>query len=253
MELKTNLLFLLILILATGKVQGQETIFDEKTTIYVDEYLGGFAAHTNGFSLNFRYGKYMGAFNKRVYELEFSTLKHPKEIKVSSLYEEDAKGYVYGKLNSFFTFRPSMGWHHIAVPKQSIKGVSITSILQVGASLGLAKPVYLNIREPKENSSPTSYNVVLRRYDPVEHNQEQIYGRGSFFKGFDEIKLYPGIFSKAALEFEYSNSREIIKAIEVGLMADFFFEEVPIMAFTENRRLFLNLYVGILFGKKHTK
>lgn len=253
MDLKTNLLFLFIFLFCLGKLSGQETIFEEKTTIYVDEYVGGFAAHTNGFSLNFRYGKYQGAFNKRVYEMEFATLRDPKEIKVSSLYEEDARGYVYGKLNSFFTFRPSIGWHHIAIPKQSIKGVSLTTVFQVGASLGLAKPVYLNIREPKENSSPISYNVVLRKYDPEEHSQEEIYGRGSFFKGFDEIKLYPGIFVKSGLEFEYSNSREVIKALEVGLMADIYMEKVPIMAFTENRSFFLNIYVGILFGKKNTK
>lgn len=230
----------------------QETIFEEKTTIYVDEQTGGFNLHTNGFSLNYRYAKYQGAFNKLVYEIEFASLKHPKEIKTISPFEDDVKGYVFGKLNSFFTFRPSIGIHKIFIPKQSIKGVSITYLYQIGPSLGVAKPIYLNIRE-RESSNPNSFNIALRKYNPSDHEQDDIYGRASFFNGFGEMKLFPGVFSKLGLEFEYSNQKEVIHTIEVGIMADYFLKEVPILAFAENRSLFLNLYAGISFGQKRTK
>ncbi|MCB0803945.1 MAG: hypothetical protein KDB74_12675, partial [Flavobacteriales bacterium] len=142
----------ILLSLLTFNVFSQETIFEEKTTVYQDELSGGLGFHTNGFSLNFRYGKYHGAFKKQVYEIEFATLKHPKEIKTISRFEDDVKGYVFGKLNSFFTFRPSIGFHNIFIPKQSIRGVSITYLFHIGPSLGLAKPIYLNIIEKQENS-----------------------------------------------------------------------------------------------------
>ena len=32
-------------------------------------------------------------------------------------FEDDVKGYVFGKMNTFFTFRPSVGFHNIFVPK----------------------------------------------------------------------------------------------------------------------------------------
>lgn len=249
-----NLKCLLIVLCFTPLfIIGQETVFEEKTTIYVDEYSGGLGMHTNGFNLNFRYGQYRGAFNKRVYEIEFATLKHPKEIKTISQLEDDVKGYVFGKLNSFFTFRPSVGIHKIFIPKQSIKGVSMTYQFHLGPSLGLAKPVYLNIREKEENTNLNSYNIVTRRYDPAIHDQGDIYGRASFFRGFSEIKLHPGIYSRFALEFDYGNRRESIRAIEVGMAADIFMKKIPIMAFAENRSFFLNLFVGIQFGEKNTK
>ena len=240
--------------LVSFSVFSQETIFEEKTTVYVDEYSGGLGLHTNGFSLNFKYGRYMGAFKKQVYEIEFATLKHPKEIKTISRFEDDVKGYVFGKLNSFFTFRPSVGIHNVFIPKQSIRGVSITYFFHLGPSLGLAKPVYLNIREPEENSIGfKTYNIVLNKFDPDSHDKDNIYGKASFFNGVSETKLYPGIFTKFGLEFEYSSRREAIRAIEVGLTSDFYFQKIPIMAFAENRSWFLNLFVGFSIGQKETK
>ena len=249
--LRFNLTILAFLLFGLASYS-QETIFEEKTTVYVDEQSGGFNLHTNGFSLNYRYSKYNGAFNKIAYEIEFATLKHPKEIKTISPFEDDVKGYVFGKMNTFFTFRPSVGFHNIFVPKQSLRGVSITYLYHIGPSLGLAKPIYLNIRE-REQSNLNSVNIALRKYNPEIHQQGDIYGRASFFNGVGEMKFYPGIFSKFWLEFEYSTEKEIIHAIEVGLMADYFFEEIPILAFAENRSLFLNLYVGVLFGQRKTK
>ncbi len=235
-------------------IHAQETIFEEKTTVYKDEYSGGIGIHTNGFSLNFRYGRYNGAFKKLTYEFEFASIKHPREIRTVSQLEDDVRGYVFGKMNSFFALRPSIGYHSVFVPKQSIRGVSISRVFQIGPSLGLAKPVYLNIQVIESvGSNFQSVNIVTKRYDPEEHDQGDIYGRASFFNGFSEMRLYPGIFTKLAFEFEYSNQKESIKALEVGLMSDLYFEKIPILAFAENRNWFLNLYVAILFGQKNTK
>lgn len=248
-----RIITILLFILTFNLVKAQETIFEEKTTIFVDEYSGGLALHTAGFSLNFRYGKYMGAFSKKVYEIEFATINHPREVRTVSQLDDNVRGYVFGKMNSFFALRPSIGYHNIFVPKQSIKGVSITRVLQIGPSIGLAKPVYLNVQRFINDTLRSRRVVITEAYSPEIHSQTDIIGRASFFNGFSEIKIYPGIFTKLAFEFEYSTDKQAIRAIEAGITSDFYFSKVPIMAFAENRSWFLNLYVAILFGQKNTK
>jgi len=240
-------LILIFLSVVPSTFYAQETIFEQKTTIYSKEISGGIGMHTNGFFGTYRYGKYLTGFTKRIYELEITNIRHPQEIKSINPFEDDVKGYIFGKMNNFYALRPSIGFHKVFVPKQSIKGVSITYVGHIGASLGLAKPIYLNVEAEDQDNNTI---IVRRRYDPEEHDQDEIYGRASFFNGIDELKLYPGIFTKWGLHFDYANDRETLRAIEVGLMADVYLEKIPIMAFTENRQVFLNLYLTFLFGAR---
>jgi len=92
--------------------------------------------------------------------------------------------------------------------------------------------------------------IVREKYDPEVHDQGQIYGRASFLNGFEEIKLYPGAFVKAGLQFDYGVAQEDLRALEVGLMADLYAKKVPIMACTSNRQFYLNLYVSYMFGSR---
>jgi hypothetical protein len=96
-------------------------------------------------------------------------------------------------------------------------------------------------------------NIVKRRYDPELHDQGSIYGRASFLNGFDDLKLYPGIFGKFGLLFDYGSDRESLRGIEVGLKVDAYFTAIPIMAFTSNRAIYPNLYLAVMFGARKTK
>ena len=229
------------------EVSGQETIFEENTTIFKTEQSFGVGMHTNGFQATYRYGKYLSGFTKRIFEIEVANIKHPREIKSIYPFEEDVRGYIFGKMNAFFAIRPSIGFQKIIFPKQSIKGVSITSLFQFGPSLGLAKPVYLNIIQ--EESIITRI-VSKERYDPVKHNTNNIYSRSSFFNGLGETNFYPGIFAKVGLHFDYGDERELIKSAEVGFKIDAYLEKIPILAFAENRQFYPNLYLAIFFGSR---
>ena len=229
----------------------QETIFESKTTIYDKEVSGGIGIHTNGFTGVFRTGKFLTGFTKRIYEIELANIRHPREIKSVFPFEENARGYIFGKMNSFYVLRPSVGYHKVFIPKQSLFGVSVAYVTHVGLSIGMAKPVYLNIieREPRINQT----NIVKKRYDPEEHDIEDIYGRASFFNGFSEIEFYPGLFGKFGFHFDFATEQESLRAIEVGVKLDAFFTEIPIMAFTDNRAIFPNLYISILFGSREVR
>jgi len=239
------------LLLSAKTALGQETVFEEKTTIYDTEISGGIGMHTNGFLGVFRMGKYLDGFTKRIYEIELANIRHPKEIKSVFPFEQNSRGYIFGKMNSFFVLRPSIGLHKVFIPKQSLYGVSITYVAHIGPSIGLTKPVYLNIIETEPTSNRS--RIVKQKYDPQEHEQSEIYGRASFLNGFDEISFHPGIFAKFGFQFDFASSRESLRAVEAGLKVDVFFEEIPIMAFTDNRAIYPNLYVSILFGSREVR
>lgn len=247
MRIRIYILTFLVAGLFSIKLIGQETIFEEKTTIFKTEQSFGVGMHTNGFQATYRYGKYLNAFSKRIFEFEIANIKDPREIKSIYPFEEDVRGYIFGKLNSFFALRPSIGSQKVLFPKQSIKGVSITSLFQFGPSIGFAKPVYLNIIQEE---SITSRILSKERYDPDKHSTNNIYSRASFFNGIEEIKIYPGLFGKVGLHFDYGDERELIKSAEVGLTIDAYFAKVPILAFNADRQFYPNLYIAIFFGNR---
>ncbi|MDB4061650.1 hypothetical protein N8371_01535 [Vicingaceae bacterium] len=237
----------LVALLLSVELFSQETIFEETTTVFKTEQSFGVGTHTNGFQATYRHGKYLDGFSKRIYEIEIANVKDPREIKSIYPFEEDVRGYIFGKLNSFFIIRPSIGNQRVLFPKQSIKGVSITSLFQFGPSIGFAKPVYLNIIQEE---SITSRIVSKERYDPDKHSTNNIYSRASFFNGFEEIKVFPGLFAKLGLHFDYGDERELIKSAEVGVTIDAYYAKVPILAFNEDRQFYPNLYIAIFIGNR---
>ncbi len=247
-----NRIISFLFVLCFGQsIFAQETIFEEKTTIYANETSGGGGMHTNGFQLTFRYGKYLTGFTKRIYEIEVANIRHPKEIKSVNPFEDNVRGYVFGKENNLYAVRPSIGFHKVFIPKQSIRGVSVSYVAHLGPSFGLAKPVYLNIIEREPITLNTA--IVKKRYDPEEHQQSDIYGRASFLNGFNQIKLYPGVFGKFGLHFDYGGSRESLRSIEVGLQLDAYFNQIPILAFTDNRAIYPNIYLSVFFGSREVE
>jgi hypothetical protein len=119
----------------------------------------------------------------------------------------------------------------------------------MGASLAFTKPVYLYVSVPDSFISPRD-QVVAERYDPDKHSAHSIKGRGPFSKGFDEIGFYPGVYGRAALNFEFGRSYEVIRALEAGVIIDAYSRSIPIMAFSDPSRFFVNFYIAFSFGSR---
>ena len=117
-----------------------------------------------------------------------------------------------------------------------------------GLAAAILKPVYLSILYP--TAIPYKYLVVDEKYDPSKHNSDLIYGRASFFKGFNELKFYPGLDTKLGLSFEYGRKAELVRSIDIGVTADMFLKKVPIMAFNNNNNYFITFFISLHFGKR---
>lgn len=197
--------------------------------------------HTQGWGFGYRTGYNMTALKKRMFDFSFFTMKHPKEVRISNtLSDFSAKSYIYGKVNSFFLVQASIGTLRVLNEKPYWSGIELRTFVSAGPVLGFTKPVYLYIFPDKS----------LQKYDPEKHFYDNIYGRGPFLKGFDDIKLHPGLFVKAGFNFEHGADDSRIRALEAGAMICAFIKPVEIMSYTENSSVFATLYLCYQFGNR---
>ena len=114
------------------------------------------------------------------------------------------------------------------------------------------------------SESPKQSEMTHKMYNPIEHLPYNIYGRASYFKGFDEMQLQVGSYLKAGFSFEFSKKDDVIRSIETGVSLDAFKvgdnnivgdalgKELPVMAITKNKKTFFSFYINMnfFFGKK---
>jgi hypothetical protein len=229
---------LFVMFYSKGVCQGD--IDNQKKLFYRNENSYAFMLTSTGWGFNARYAKHIDAANKTVRDFDFAILKHPQEIRLSSIYS-GAGNLVFGKKNIVFDLRYGQGTQKEIFRKFDIGGISIRRFLTYGISLALLKPVYYEvsytdgIRYQKFNDS-IFYNIY-----PV--------ARASFFKGFSEIKPVPGVYLKSGVCFEFGKNDKVIQAVEAGGILEGFISKLEMMDNKSNYRFFLSLYISYRFGK----
>jgi hypothetical protein len=92
------------------------------------------------------------------------------------------------------------------------------------------------------------YEIKEEKFNNSIALPQEIYGRASFVKGLDEIKVMPGIYAKGGFNFEYSKEDKVIHAIETGAQINVFAKALPIMASDDNKMIFFSLFVSYRLG-----
>lgn len=239
------LTFFLLLSSYSSFLTGQGEIDEQRRILLRDERTFGVALNSNGFGGDYKYARRINAKNHIIYQVEFMSLKHPKEIKITNnIYSN--KSFVFGKQNNFFVLKGQYGKQTEIYRKNDAGGISIRYNYSIGPTLGILKPIYYEVLYT--TGIAWEYYSKIEKFSTSTH-QSDIYGRASFFKGFDELSLVPGISTKAGFTFEYSRIDEAIHSIEIGIGMDLYPKEIPIMAIENNNFFFLNLYAGYRFGK----
>jgi len=232
--------------LAQGEVDTQEKI------LYQNEKSISLRLNSNGFGAGFLFGRRINYLSKTIYEIDFSFIKDPKEVKVTSSdsYYASSRKFVFGKTNSFMNIRPSFGFQKEVFSKEDKGSIAIKYYYAFGPSIGLTKPIYYTFNV---------IDTVIDNYLYYSQKDEKfdyyytpdvlnIAGHAGFWKGFDELKLYIGLHAKAGVTFEYSSMNRIINALEIGLSFDIFNSRIPILYNDHKRQYFLALYAAYRFG-----
>ena len=208
---------------------------------YRNEKTVALSVLTNGWGLGYRYGSRINYYEKRNYEIDFSAIKHSKEIKSASIFLV-SESFVFGKLNSVFDLRFGFGKQNEIYGKGDKGSVAVRYFYSIGPSVAFLKPIYYEIYSVNDT-------VIEETFNPDIHDSSNIRGKASFFTGFSEIKLVPGAFFKAGINFEFSQSETRIHAIEAGVMLQAYLNSLEIMAVNDNQQFFFTLFVSYRFGK----
>jgi hypothetical protein len=225
---------------------------EEKPVLLRNDASLGFIIHSNGIGIDGKRSFFETYKKKWFFEAQLVGMKHPKEIKTINTRFDNPKSFIYGKMNTLTILRAAIGQQHLVYGKADRTGVEIRFNYTGGLSIGFAKPIYLIIDRGSSNPDDP-INEVEEKYNPEDdyhNNVDNIVGRAPFTRGMDELKPYPGIFLKSALNFEYAPDYEDIRALEVGVAIDAYGREIPIMAFTKNKQFFLSFYIALIYGQK---
>lgn len=239
-------LLALLVIIPAGSLHAQES--QTPQFILTTERSAYFNIHTLGFGMGYQQGKIINIYSTLYWQAEFATLKHPKEYRRTNESFPNTRTYSYGKLNRVYMLRGGMGLQRIISDKPYWGGVQVRYNISGGLNLSLAEPVYLYILH--YNASDGKFYRFVERYDPESHFSDNIFGRGPLGKGLKESKLYPGVYMKGGLNFEYGSDNQFLRALEVGAAIDAFPKKIPIIAFADNRNIYLTLYLALHFGSR---
>lgn len=213
----------------------------------------GAKLNTDGWGLSYEFGKAKTPRRAMIYQLEFNDKRHRKESRNTK--GVNAGGfvffgnpYVFGKQNSFYQVKLSAGQQTMLGGKGNKNGVAVYGIITGGVSLGLQRPYYVEIDEFRNGQTRfikyDSPDSLLFLQDPV------IMGGGGITRGWNELKLAPGLQAKTALRFDYNRFNTNISAIEAGVSAEYYVRKIEQMVYNEGNRFFLNAYISLLFGKR---
>ncbi len=229
-------------------VQAQlDTDADFKRQVYDTKVTFNVAGHSRGYSLGGRYLKFKDGFSLNGFEMDFAKLRHIKEVKTPSQQTPSSRGFVFNRINSFFTLRTGYIHEKILFDKTDKGTVSIALVTSGGVSWGLVKPVFVNI-----STDGSLGSIKSVRYDPG-NPEGIILGESNFFKAIGQTQIQPGIYGKIGVNFDYQILEEKVTALEAGFIYDHFLKEVPIFYEEEggedlNWAGFFQMYISFNFG-----
>lgn len=252
-------------VLAQQQPGGSTYYYDAKGIVYQKELTFDLEfLQTNGYALGVNIGKLKTYYLTNFYNIEIGEIKHTREYRQSFDFPAPSsnrvsRAFIFGKQNNFIVLRGGLGQKRYFSEKAKRKGLAVGISYEGGPSLGLLKPYYLEL---VRTSEPGGNDYFIRSEKYSAGNEDlflditRIFGASGFSKGLGEVKVLPGGHAKMAVHFDWGAFDEFVKALEAGVMIDFYFRDVPIMVESpqvpnvNNSPIFVNLYLNLQLGKR---
>jgi hypothetical protein len=222
---------------------------------FKSELLVGGGLHTRGFQLTGLYSIIQNENKNLTFQIEFSELKSPKEKKMNAerraIGGNSNRSYIYGKENNLYTLKLAAGQRFYISEKTDKSPVAIAFSYNAGLNLGMIKPYYLDLIY---RFDPQGSKIISEKYSSSNSlkflEPQDINGASGFSKGWDELTLAPGIYTKGSLLFDWGANDSFAKILELGLSADIFFKNIQIVIGEVRPPVYLNLFMNFYFGKR---
>ncbi len=220
---------------------------DEEGDLIFNHYgLFGFKMATNGYGIFYERGKFLTNHKSRFLEFELNEIKDPKDHKVAV----SGDGYTYnyvavGRLNNFYEFKASYGQQILIGGKGNKNGVAVTYLYSGGISVGMLKQYVLDAYSAQ--SAPATFKST---YPTIFDSSYAVYDALGLSGGWNHLAFSPGLNAKLAMRFDYGRFNQTIGAFETGVTAEYYLNQMPLMAYVPPKHLFFNAYIAIMFGKR---
>ncbi|MBC7934957.1 MAG: hypothetical protein H7Y86_06320 [Rhizobacter sp.] len=224
---------------AMAKLEEEGVITLRKHTVF------GGKLTSDGYGGFIEIGRARSVKKAMLFQLEITEKKHNKEEKTSNPDFGGTRPYIFGKINFFYPVKLGVQMQYLLGNKGNKNGVSITGNLGGGVSLGLLRP-YLFDDDKNGERTWIGYDSP----DSLLYLNGPEYGGPGFGTGWKKLKVTPGLYVKPAVRFDYGRYNEMVTAIEVGLIGEFYSKKVPQMIYQKQRQFFFSAYVALVFGRR---
>jgi hypothetical protein len=218
---------------------------EEGVIVNKKHFLGGLKFTTDGYGFFVEKGLAQSIRRSLLFQLDIAERKDPKESKQFST--KGVGPYVYGKVNYFYPVKLGVQQQYLLGNKGNKNGVSVSVNFGGGISLGLLRPYTLGY-DSAGTQIFRGLGTTLK--DTNRFLLEEPISGPSLGRGFNKLKLNPGVYAKAGLRFDYGKYNEVVSAIEVGISAEYYSKKVAQMAFTKNKNFFFSAYITLIAGKR---
>ncbi len=238
--MKYILIVLITLLTFSIKAQEVQDLSKARNLYIQDELSVGVKISTNGWGMDFRNGYFINMKQKKLYEIGFNTIHHPKEYKLSSIYYP-TKSFVYGKLSDCYDIKAGYGRQFLLFDKKEPGSVAIRIFFFGGIDFAFLKPIYYSvIINNTGNTQDMKYNSGMQPALITE--------KAAFSKGFNEITFDPGVYIKLGTSFEHSKVVNVIRNLELGIESYFFLHKLDIMGDVNNPRFITSMFISYRIG-----
>ncbi len=229
-----------------------------KGIIYRKESTADFTITGNGYGLAFNTGKIVTYYKTHYYHFELGYIFDPREQKqnrnIPISFTKVSQSFRFGKQNHVYVIRAGKGTKKLLTDKAKRKGVTLGYNYEIGPSLAILRPYYLELVYNFEEDGRFYNELRTEKY--TEQNAAKFLDFNSIFggttgKGWSELGFVPGIQGKLGLFCSIGNFEKYAKALEVGLMGDLYIKKIPIMVETEAisaKPYFINFYISLQLG-----
>ncbi len=119
-------------------------------------------------------------------------------------------------------------------------------IYQGGLSIGLMRPYYIDVND----GSGVTRSIKFTPQDSTLFLTGDIIGSSGFTKGFNELKVNPGLYVKTALRFDFGRYNESLQAIEIGISLEAYSKKVEQLVYSNAKQLFYQGHIAFVFGRR---
>ncbi|HMX36862.1 MAG TPA: hypothetical protein PLT49_07685 [Ferruginibacter sp.] len=227
-----------------AKINAMIRMEEEGVIAYRKHFLFGIKLISDGYGIFFEKGYAKSVRRATLFQLEISERKHQKEEKQSNPLASTAP-LIYGKINYFYPVKLGAQLQFLLGNKSNKNGVSITGNIGGGLCIGLLRPYEVEVDKNGERTY-----VRYESEDSTLFINGPYYGGPNLGKGWNHLKVTPGLYVKPALRFDYGRFNDLVSALEVGVTAEYYTKKIPQMVYNKQRQFFFGAYVAVEFGKR---